>query len=185
MANPFLLDREEAVLCVVDIQEKLAARMEEKERVIANAVMLAKSALRLDVPVIVTEQYPKGVGATVIELITALDKQYVPIEKLCFGCADEPVFMEQLKTVRRRQVLLCGMESHVCVLQTCLQLLDRGYRVHVAADTICSRQREHKELALDQMRQAGAVVTCAEAAVFQLLRRAGTPEFKDFLSIIK
>ena len=185
MASPYLLDRDETALCVLDIQEKLAAGMAEKEQVFAHARALVLASLRLNIPILVTEQYPKIFGPTVVELTSALDKQYAPIEKVCFGCADEPAFMDRLKPLKRKQLLLCGMEAHVCVLQTCLALLERNWRVHVVADAVCSRRAEHKELALAQMRQAGAVITCAEAAIFQFLGKAGTPEFRDLLNLIK
>jgi nicotinamidase-related amidase len=185
MPAPFLLEREETVLCVVDIQEKLLARMAEKERVISNAVLMVSAAARLGVPLVLTEQYPRGLGRTVIELTTALGEEYRPMEKLTFGCAEVPAFMGRLKDLKRKQALLCGVEAHICVLQTCLELLERKYQVQVIADAVCSRNAEHKELALAQMRDAGAVITCAEAVVFQLLGRAGTPEFKDILDLIK
>jgi nicotinamidase-related amidase len=185
LANPYVLDRDESALCIVDVQEKLAARMEEKEAAIANTRTLALAALRLAIPILVTEQYPQGLGPTVIELTTALDKSYSPVERRCFCCTSEPAFMERLKSLRKKQLLLCGMETHICVLQTCLALLDRNYRVHVVADATCSRRAWQKELALAQMRQAGAIVTCAEAAIFQCLGQVGTPEFKDVLKLLK
>lgn len=185
MAAPFLLERDEAVLCVIDVQEKLLAQMSEKSSVIASATLMTSAAMRLGVPLILTEQYPKGIGPTVIELTTALGEKYRPIEKMCFGCADEPAFMDALKSAKRKQVLLCGAEAHICVLQTCLELLDRKYQVQVIADAVCSRNPAHKQLALEQMRDAGAVITCAESVIFQMLGRAGTPEFKDILNLIK
>ena len=185
MGGTWLLDRDEAALCIVDIQEKLAARMAEKEQVFANARALVLAAIRLNIPILVTEQYPKGLGPTVIELTSALDRLYAPIEKICFGCADEPAFMDRLKSLKRKQLLLCGMEAHVCVLQTCLALLEKNWRVYIVADAVCSRNAQHKQLALEQMRQAGAVVTCAEAAIFQFLGKAGTPEFRELLDLIK
>lgn len=185
MASPYLLDRSEAVLCIVDIQEKLATRMPDRDKIIAQARMLVLAAQRLEIPILLTEQYPKGLGTTVAELMIVLDQNYSPVEKMCFGCADEPEFLARLKTVRRKQVVLCGLETHICVLQTCLALLDRGCRVHVVSDAVSSRQPEHREIALEQMRHAGAVITCAEAAIFQLLGRAGTPEFSDLLHLFK
>jgi len=177
MASPYLLDRDETALARSTSRKKLAAGMPDKERVLANARTLVLASLRLNIPILVTEQYPKVLGPTVVELTCALDKQYAPIEKVCFGCADEPAFMDRLKPLKRKQLLICGMEAHVCVLQTCLALLERNWRVHVVADAVCSRRAEHKELALAQMRQAGAVITCVEAAVFQFVGKAGTPEF--------
>jgi nicotinamidase-related amidase len=185
MSSPYLLDRDAAVLVVIDIQERLAAAMADRDTVVAESRRLVLSARRLGVPIIVTEQYPRGIGPTVPELVEALGDDYRPVEKLCFPCTAEAAFAERLAQVGRRQVVLCGMEAHVCLLQTALDLLDDGLRVHLVADAVCSRNGEHKRLALDQLRLAGAVVTCVEAAVYQMLGKAGTPEFKDLLPLFK
>ena len=185
MNNSQLLEREQTLISVVDMQEKLAAAMAERNRVIANARKLILTGLRLGVPMVVTEQYPKGLGPTVPELVEDLAEQYAPIEKLAFGCCSEPAYMERLEASGRKRIILCGMETHVCVLQTCMVLLENGMDVHVAADAVCSRDPEHRQIGLDQMAQAGAVITCVEAVVFQLLGRAGTPEFKDVLKFVK
>lgn len=185
MPSPRLLDRDKAVLCVVDIQERLAAAMAERERVIEAARRMIVSARRLNVPIVLTEQYPRGIGPTEPVLVEALGEAYAPIEKLHFSCCRENPFAARLQEFARPQVILCGMETHVCLLATCLDLLHDGFQVHALADGICSRDASHKELALQQMRQASAVVTCVEAAVYQLLGRAGTPEFKDLLPLFK
>jgi len=185
MPSPYLLDRQSAVLCIVDIQERLAAAMAERQAVIEAARRLVVASRRLDVAIVLTEQYPKGIGPTERPLIEALDDDYRPVEKLHFSCCRETPFEAAVAETGRRQVILCGMETHVCVLATCLDLLDAGYQVHVVADAVCSRDRTHKELALAEMAQMGAVVTCTEAAVYQLLGRAGTPEFKDLLPLFK
>jgi nicotinamidase-related amidase len=185
MPSPYLLDRDRAVLCVIDIQERLAAAMAEREAVIDASCRLALSARRLGVPVVVTEQYPKGIGPTEPALIEALGDDYRPLEKLHFSCCEEPPFAARLRELGREQVVLCGMEMHVCLLATGLDLLNDGYQVHVVAEAVCSRNAEHKRLALEQVRQAGAVVTCVEAAVYQMLRLAGTPEFKDLLPLFR
>ncbi len=185
MSSPLLLDRGSTALCIIDIQERLAAAMDERTTVIEAARRLIVAARRLDVPIVLTEQYPRGIGPTEPALVEALGEQHRPIQKLHFSCCDEPAFTETLAQLQRRQILLCGMETHVCVLATCLDLLHEGYQVQVVADAACSRSAENKRWALEQMRQAGAAVTCVEAAVYQLLRRAGTPEFKDILPLFK
>jgi len=188
MRSPDLLDRDTAVLCVVDIQERLAAAMAEREPVIEAARRLILSARRLSVPVVVTEQYPRGIGPTEPAVVEALGDDYRPLEKLHFSCFQEPAFAERLVQFAqngRKQVILCGMETHVCLLQTCLDLLHCGHQVHVAADAVCSRSADNKRLALKQMRRAGAVVTGVEAAVYQMLVLAGTPEFKDLLPLFR
>jgi nicotinamidase-related amidase len=188
MPSPDLLDRGTALLCVVDIQERLAAAMPDREPVIEAARKLILAARRLAVPVVVTEQYPRGIGPTGSSIVEALGDDYLPIEKLHFSCCQDTGFAARLGEATRmgdRQVILCGMEAHVCLLQTCLDLLDDGYQVFVIADAVCSRNAEHKRLALEQMRQAGATVTCVEAAVYQMLGVAGTPEFKDLLPLFR
>jgi nicotinamidase-related amidase len=185
MPSPYLLDRETAVLGVIDIQERLAAAMAEREPVVEAARRLILSARRLSVPIVLTEQYPRGIGPTEPVLVEALAEQYRPVEKLHFSCCREPAFTGRLDELGRRQVVLCGMETHVCLLATCLDLVDAGFQVHVVADAVCSRDAGHKRLALEQMRQAGAVVTCVEAAVYQMLGKAGTPEFKDLLPLFR
>jgi nicotinamidase-related amidase len=188
MPSPDLLDRGTALLCVIDIQERLAAAMPEREPVIEAARKLILSARRLAVPIVVTEQYPRGIGPTEPAIVQALGDDYQPLEKLHFSCCQEAAFASRLgeaAQVGDRQVILCGMEAHVCLLQTCLDLLDNGYQVFVMADAVCSRNADHKRLALEQMREAGVTVTCVESAVYQMLGMAGTPEFKDLLPLFR
>lgn len=174
----FQLQREDAAVLVVDIQERLAVVMDEREKVVANAGHLIAAAKLLGVPVVHTEQYPKGLGPTVPELRAALAPA-APVEKLTFDCCGEPSFAPALGQTGRTTVIVCGMEAHICVLQTVLGLLAQGLAVHVAADAVCSRKPENARVALELMRDAGAVVTCTETVMFQLLVRAGTPEFKE------
>jgi nicotinamidase-related amidase len=177
----FQLRRQETSLLVVDIQERLAAVMGDRERVVANAGRLIAGAKLLGVPVVHSEQYPRGLGPTVPELRAALEPA-APVEKLTFDCCGEPTFAPALE---RTAVVVCGMETHICVLQTVLGLIARGAVVHVAADAACSRDPENARVALELMRDAGAVVTCTETVLFQLLERAGTPEFKAVQQLVK
>jgi len=183
--DKFMLDRKHSILSIVDIQEKLAAVMSDRAVVTEATKKLIVAAKRLDIPMLVTEQYPAGLGLTETELADAMGDAYKPIEKLAFGCGGEPAYLDALADTGKAQVLLCGMETHVCVLQTCMQLLDNDYVVHVAADAVCSRRADDKAAAIATMRQAGAVVTTVEAAVFQWLECAGTPEFKDLIKLFK
>jgi nicotinamidase-related amidase len=180
----FQLRREDAVLVVVDIQERLAAAMAERGRVEENAVRLVRLARLLGVPVLVTEQYPRGLGPTVAPLREHLGG-LAPIEKLTFDCCGEPAFLAAVGATGRGTALLAGMEAHVCVLQTALGLLGQGAAVHVVADAVCSRDAANAATGLALVRDAGAVVTCTETAVFQLLGRAGTEEFKAALPLVK
>lgn len=180
----FRFDRSGAVLLVIDIQERLAAVMAEREKVIANAGHLIAASKLLDVPVVYTEQYPRGLGPTVPELRAELEPA-APVEKLTFDCCGEPAFAPALEAAGRSSVIVCGMETHICVLQTVLGLLARGATVHVAADAVCSRHPENRHTALEFMRDAGAAITCTETVMFQLLVRAGTPEFKAIQARIR
>ena len=172
------------MLLIVDIQEKLAAVMTEKDKVVRNNLHLLELAKMIKMPVMVTEQYPKGLGPTVSEIRNALPF-YRPVEKMTFDCCGQPSFLEELKEHNTRNVVLTGMETHICVLQTCVGLLKGGINVHIVQDAVCSRTRENWKTGVEFMREAGAVVTCTETALFQLLKVAGTEEFKKISQRIK
>ncbi len=182
--DKFELNKDETVLLIVDIQEKLAAVMKEREAVVRNNLHLIELAKMLGMPVMVTEQYPKGLGKTVPEIREALP-QYHPVEKMTFDCCGKPSFLDDLKEHGRRTVLLTGMETHICVLQTCIGLLTGGVTVHVVRDAVCSRTKQNWKTGIEFMRDAGAVVTGTETALFQLLKVAGTEEFKKISQRIK
>ncbi len=175
--DKFFLDAEDALLLIVDVQERLAAVMSERQRVIDNSLHLIELSKLLNIPVIVTEQYPKGLGPTVAEIRQALPS-YDPVEKITFSCCKFPGFMEELNRAGKKKVILLGMETHVCVLQTCIGLLREGYIVHAVGDAVCSRTEGDFRAGIEFMRDAGAVITGTETALFQLLEKAGTPEFK-------
>lgn len=183
--NKFWLDRDQALLVVVDVQEKLVPTMENKvyRRVENRLHLLLETAAQLHLPVVATEQYPKGLGKTVPELQAACASGAV--EKVSFGCCGEPSFLERIKQFGRSQVIVTGMEAHVCVYQTVLGLLEAGFHVHLVRDAICSRNKIDFLNSLELARDAGAVVTTAETAAFQLLREAGSPEFKAVSKLIK
>jgi nicotinamidase-related amidase len=182
--NKFFLDKNEVVLVIVDIQERLAAVMSERQKVIDNCLHLIEIAGLLKMPVILTEQYPKGLGPTVSE-IREIIQPYEPLEKLTFSCCGEPLFLEKLASLGRKKIVLAGMETHVCVLQTCIGLLREGFHVHAVSDAVCSRAKANFKTGIGFMRDAGAVITCTEAVLFQLLERAGTEEFKVISGRIK
>lgn len=182
--DKFFLDRDNALLLIVDIQERLAAVMKERQKVIDNCLHLIEISKLLNIPVIVTEQYPKGLGHTVNEIKEAVIT-YKPFEKLTFSCCKGPSFTESLAATRKKKVILTGMETHVCVLQTCIDLLKEGFDVHVVKDAICSRTKDNFKAGIEFMRNAGAVITCTETVLFQLLEKAGTEEFKTISKRIK
>jgi nicotinamidase-related amidase len=181
----FWLDREKAVLVVVDVQQRLVPSMEPAvyDKVRRSIDCLVRGAELLGVPVVATEQYPKGLGPTVPELAAACSDKVV--EKLSFGCCGEPSFRDHLRGLGRSQVMVTGMEAHVCVYQTVLGLLEAGYNVHLLRDAICSRGKTDYLAALQNAAIAGAVVSTAETALFQLLRTAAAPEFKAISALIK
>jgi nicotinamidase-related amidase len=181
----FQLDREKAALVVVDVQQKLVTAMPHKvyRETLRSIEFLVKGTKLLGIPVTVTEQYPRGLGATVPELVEACGEG--AIEKMTFGCCGEPSFIEHLKKLGRPQVIVTGMEAHVCVWQTVLGLLGAGFQVHLVRDAIISRGKTDYLNALDLSRQAGAVVTTAETAIFQLMQTAAAPEFKAVSALVK
>jgi nicotinamidase-related amidase len=175
-----MLDRERAALIVVDVQEGFRPAVVDFDRVTGNVAKLVRGAHILGVPVVVTEQYPKGLGSTVPEVAEHLEG-LAPIEKVCFSAAEADGF----DLGGRGQALVCGIESHVCVSQTAHGLLDRGLEVHVARDAVSSRTEENRELGLHKMEGSGAVVTSVEAALFELLGAAGSEEFKQVQGLVK
>ena len=186
MTPPERLARESSLLLVVDVQERLFAAMdaEHREEMVKNIKVLATAARRLGMLVQVSEQYPKGLGHTLPELRESLGA-VEPIAKIAFSCCGAEGFVTWLKATGARQVILTGIEAHVCVLMTALDLLAEGYEVHVVADATCSRRRENRQIALDQLRQAGAVVTSTETVLFQLLTAADTDDFRFLSRLIK
>jgi nicotinamidase-related amidase len=174
------------VLVVVDVQERLFNAMDAERRddMMGNLKILVSAARRLDVPVLVTEQYPKGLGRTLPEL-RALLPDVVPLEKTTFSCADAGGFLETLRGLGADHVILAGLEAHVCVLLTALALLAQGVRVSIVADAVCSRRAATMEIGLAQARQAGAVITGTETVVFQLLGRADTDAFRELSKMLR
>jgi nicotinamidase-related amidase len=185
MQNQFVrLARAKAALVVVDIQERLLPAIFEKERVVQNAVRLVKGAAILGVPVLATEQYRKGLGPTVAEVAAAIPG-FAPIEKLAFSASGAADFTSSLRAKNTSDAILCGIEAHVCVSQTCLDLLADGFRVVVVADAVSSRTPENHRFGLDRMRAAGAVIVSTEMLLFELVEKAGTDEFKQILALVK
>jgi nicotinamidase-related amidase len=174
-----------ALLLIVDMQERLFAAMEPERRdtVLRNIKILGTAAERLQLPLLLTEQYPKGLGPTVPELRDLVSVE--PIEKTAFSCCGASRFTERLRATGADHVIMTGMETHVCVLLTALDLLPAGFSVSVVADAVCSRRRESHDLGLAQARQAGAVITSTETVVFQLLRTADTDDFRALSKLLR
>jgi nicotinamidase-related amidase len=184
-ASTLALDRADALLMVIDVQEKLSAAMPkapfaELER---NAAVLIRAARRLEIPVIATEQYPKGLGPTVASLRELLPQE--PMSKMEFSCgASKPIARHVLGS-GRKQVVVVGMEAHVCVFQTVRDLVDGGFSVFVAQDAVISRTEANRGVGLRLCEKAGATLTSTETVLFDLLGVAGTPEFKELTALIK
>ncbi|VGO16727.1 Isochorismatase [Pontiella desulfatans] len=179
-----MLKKEEAVLVFIDVQGRLHGIMDGKEELDANLEKLVKCAQLLEVPVVGTEQIPEKLGPT-SEPFKSLLADEVVVSKSAFSCCGEPMFMEQLERLGRRQFILVGIETHVCVYQTAVDLLEMGSEVFVVADAVSSRAPENKVLALQAMRAAGAQVIPTETALFALLRDAADLRFKELLKLIK
>ena len=179
-----MLSAETTVLLLIDVQGKLAHLMDQRDTLFENLQKLIQGARILELPILLTEQYPDGLGPTLLE-IARLMPDVKPISKISFSCCREEKFMASLQTLDRRQVLVCGIETHVCVQQTVSDLLDRGYEVHLAADAVSSRTAENRRIGIDKMKGAGAVITSVETALFELLEQAGGDRFKKMLTVVK
>ena len=182
----FFLDAADSILVVIDVQERLCRAMDPQilAGLTSSAGVLLESAAELQVPVVITEQYVKGLGETLSELqekaVTA-----PRLEKMTFSCCGSGEFVEAIRNSGRRQVVITGMETHVCVLQTVIELLDAGYVVHLVQDAVMSRSEQNKQAAIGMMQQAGAVITCTESVLFQWLKAAGTDSFKKLSKLVK
>ena len=174
---------EDALLLVVDVQERLLPAMFEAERISRHVSLLARAAKQLDLPVVVTEQYPQKLGKTVAPIVDLLEN-HTPFSKTLFS-ACTPDMMQKLQSQSRRSIILCGLEAHVCVLQTALDLVENGYTVFLPQDAVSSRYESDKRAGLERMKSIGAVGCSTEMIVFELLREAGTPDFKALLPFIK
>jgi len=186
MVRSLQLDKEKAVLIIIDVQEGLMKAMDRDvgKNLIRNLEILIAFARDMEIPMLVTEQYPKGLGRTIPEIGQALGP-ILPVEKVSFSCSKVAPFDESLRQSGRKQVVLVGMETHVCVLQTAADLIERGYEVHVVADAVCSRRKLDWETALRWMEKNGAMISTTEIIAFQLLKEAGTDEFKRLSRMVK
>jgi len=179
------LRADDCVLGVIDMQERLLPPIFEKERLVRNSQLLIRMAKILSLPVVVSTQYSKGLGQTIPEIASLLPN-VSPVDKLEFGCFGNGEFCSAIGVLAgRNTLLLCGMESHICVMQTALGALNQGLTVHVAADAVSSRSELNWKLGLERMRAAGAVLSSAEMMIYELLEKSGTPAFKEMLQYLK
>ena len=186
--SPALLSAANSLLIIVDLQAKLSAVMPEVEAnlMTANTGNLLEAAALLNIPVLLTEQYPKGLGATDTSIVKKLPETTQVFEKTGFSCCAAEGFCAALESSRRKQIILAGLEAHVCILQTALDLYHNdGYQVYVVEDAICSRKAEHKFYALQRMQQQGITITNHESVLFEWLRDASHPDFRSISGLLR
>jgi len=179
-----MLTLENAALLVIDVQGKLAQLMHGRETLFENLQRMIKGAQILGIPIIWTEQNPKGLGPTIPEVAHFLS-DCQPIGKLSFSCCGDEDFMQKLRSLNRKQILITGIEAHICVYQTAMDLINLGYEVEVVADAVSSRTVENKEIGLEKVRGGGGKLTSTETAIFELLKVAEGEKFKEILQIMK
>ena len=179
-----LLDSKSTGLLVVDVQEKLMPVMERRERVVGNILKLLHLAKLFDLPVLLTEHHVRWLGPTLPEITKSLPA-YEPITKLHFNCCDVGAFNERLDSAGLENIILTGVESHICIFQTCVSLREKGYQVHVPQDAVDSRTHENWSVGLELMKETGAVITSTETVIYQILKKAGTKEFKEMVKILR
>jgi nicotinamidase-related amidase len=183
-----ILDRKRSQLLIVDVQANLAPHVDGAETVSDRCARLLEIARRLEVPATITEHYPKGLGRTLPELLSRVGKDVPVLSKIEFSGLRNEAIRERLLDLRvddRSQIVVAGMEAHVCVTQTCLDLLNTGFEVYIVADAVSSRAAQSRELALTRLEIAGAAIVHHEMVAFEWLERGDAPEFKDVLKIIK
>lgn len=182
-----LCHADQSALLVVDIQNRLTAAMPAKvlARIQRNVETLLKAADLLQIPVIATEQYPKGLGSMEPSLVELLPKGARRYEKTTFSCAGAPDFVSDFELLKRKQIILTGMETHVCVLQTALDLMQLGATVFVVADAVCSRHRDNYEVAIQRMAAEGIIVSVTESILFEWLQDSKHESFKDIQARIR
>lgn len=179
-----MLNTDNTVLLIIDVQDRLVGMLKNSEEITKNNMILSKTAKLLGLPVIITEQYPQGLGSTIIEIRENLDQERI-FEKQTFSALDNENVKDTLNSLGRKNIILTGIESHICVYQTALALLENGYNVYVVKNAVSSRKTKDYRTALELMRDFGARLTCVETVLFELLKTSTHPNFKEIQSLIK
>ena len=179
-----LIRAKDSILVVIDMQERLVPAMQAPARTLKNARLLLTAARACDVPALLTEQYPNGLGRTVPEIAIAAGDSPI-IEKMHFSCMEDAVFHERFMKFNRKQAILAGMEAHICVVQTAASLIENGYEVFVVSDATASRTTESEQACQTRLNASGAHIVTTEMVIFEWLGKAGTPAFKSLLPLIK
>jgi nicotinamidase-related amidase len=184
MGQSRILNKEQAILVIIDVQEGFRRQLKDLDMLTRNITILAEAAKILKVPVVLTEQYPQGLGKTMSEISACLG-EHKYIEKTAFSCCRAKDFMTHLESEGRKQVIVCGIEAHVCVNQTVHELLTHGYLPHVINDAIASRSQKNKDIGFEKMILSGAVPSCVEMALFEMLTESQTEVFKAVQRLVK
>ena len=179
-----LIKSEDSALIVIDMQERLVPAMQAPARTIKNTRLLIATATKLGIPVMLTEQYPKGLGRTVDDIANVAEGHPI-YEKMHFSCMEDDTFAAAFRKLGRKQAVITGMEAHICVMQTAAQLIDDGFEVFVVTDATSSRTLESEKACLDRLQASGAGIATTEMVVFEWLGKAGTQAFKELLPLIK
>ncbi len=185
MPHPKILDKDKTALVVVDFQEAFREMIPDFDKISSNISKIVQSFRILNLPIIVTEQYPKGLGHTAKEILDVLPNDFNVIEKTAFSSCGASEFTEKLDATNTRQVLLCGLETHICVNQTAHDLLDEGFDVHILNDAVGSRTQQNRESGLNKMKMSGVVSSCIEMALFELIKNSKDEYFKEIQKLIK
>jgi len=180
-----MLTVENCFLVIIDVQGKLANQMYEKEALFESLQKLVKGIKAFGIPIFWIEQNPEGLGPTIPEIAELLSDKLKPIPKFSFSCCGNESFMQKLEKIERKQAIIAGIETHVCVYQTTMDMLNLRYEVHIVADAVSSREAKNKKIALERMQSEGAKLTSTEMALFELLKKAEGEKFKTILNIVK
>src|SRR4051812_15212725 len=185
MRHENTLDAGRTALAIIDVQESFRAHIQDFSELAARCALVAHASRLLGVPVVVTEQYPKGLGRTASEICEVLPEDFEPVEKTAFSSCGAQTFVSRLEEAGARQILLCGIEAHVCVNQTAHDLLARGLQVHVLTDCVSSRKAQNRQVGIEKMMRSGAIPSSTELALFELMRDARHEQFKAIQKLIK
>ncbi len=186
-ADNLICSAEHSCLLIIDIQSRLTATMPVKvlERLKRNSIMLLNTANHLSIPVFATQQYPEGLGPMEAVIKNLLPEGYRHYDKTCFSCAQAENFMQDLEATNRKQIIIMGVEAHICVLQTAIDLRVAGYHIFVVTDTVCSRQRENYENAIQRLQCSGIITCNTESVLFEWLRDAKHQHFKTVSALVR
>ncbi|MCS6873767.1 MAG: hydrolase [Pyrinomonadaceae bacterium] len=180
-----LLQKEKCALVVVDMQEAFRHVIPDFSKIVSQIAALIEGCKILKVPILLTEQYPKGLGHTVEEIMKVIPEDCPIYEKTSFSCCGAEEFLEKLSSIGANQILVCGIETHICVSQTAHDLIEKGFQVHLIADCVSSRYPENKLIGIEKLKQAGAILSSAEMALFEMMRSSSHPCFKQIQTLVK